>query len=278
MTEIVKAQQEVAPLNLYVGNNFETMQRVAKMFASSAIVPPSYQSAKVGEPQAVANCFIALQVAQELKISNLTTIQNLFIIQGRPSWSSPFIISCFNACGRFSPIQYIDNFEQETDRTKWYCMATAKDKAGNVYKGTRITWTMAESEGWTKKPGSKWLTMPEQMFKYRAAAFFIRAVAPEILMGLRPYEEEEDIQASNEQKQVIEDAQYSVIVEPAKVEPKQDCPSDAERHEWNDLVTAGLFEKAEETLADHKKTYPNFNFSTWDFFLKKSREEVEKAK
>ena len=277
MADLVKAQQDAAPLNLYVGNTFETMQRVAKTFAASAIVPAAYQSAKVGEPQAVANCFIALQMAQELKINPMTTMQNLFIIQGKPAWSSPFIISCFNTCGRFSPIQYVDNFEQETDRTKWYCLATAKDKNGNTYTGTKVTWEMAEAEGWTKKPGSKWLTMPEQMFRYRSATFFIRAVAPEILMGFRPIDEIEDIQANNEQKQVIEDAQYSVIVEPAKVEPKQDCPSDAERHEWNDLVTAGLFEKAEEKLADHKKTYPNFNFSTWDFFLKKSREEVEKA-
>ena len=51
---------------------------------------------------------------------------------------------------------------------------------------------MADKEGWTKKSGSKWLTMPDQMLIYRAAAFWSRAYAPEISMGFHTKEEAED--------------------------------------------------------------------------------------
>jgi hypothetical protein len=53
---------------------------------------------------------------------------------------------------------------------------------------------MADKEGWTKKPGSKWLSMPNQMLRYRAAAFWQRAYCPEISMGLMTAEEAEDIE------------------------------------------------------------------------------------
>jgi hypothetical protein len=48
---------------------------------------------------------------------------------------------------------------------------------------------MAEAEGWTKKAGSKWLTMPDQMFAYRSAAWLIRRVCPEVVMGMMTAEE-----------------------------------------------------------------------------------------
>lgn len=51
---------------------------------------------------------------------------------------------------------------------------------------------MAVKEGWYGKNGSKWQTMPEQMLRYRAASFFGRVYAPELLMGLRSAEEEQD--------------------------------------------------------------------------------------
>jgi hypothetical protein len=56
---------------------------------------------------------------------------------------------------------------------------------------------MAKAEGWIDKTGSKWKTMPELMLKYRAAAFFGRLYAPEIMMGLYSADEIVDIAANN---------------------------------------------------------------------------------
>ncbi len=56
-----------------------------------------------------------------------------------------------------------------------------------------VDWAMVQAEGWLNKPGSKWKTMPELMFHYRAAAFFGRLYAPDILRGMHNAEEIIDI-------------------------------------------------------------------------------------
>jgi hypothetical protein len=62
---------------------------------------------------------------------------------------------------------------------------------------------MAKREGWYSRRDkygnetSKWQTMPELMLRYRAAAFFGRLYAPEILMGMQANDEVEDIVAND---------------------------------------------------------------------------------
>jgi hypothetical protein len=51
---------------------------------------------------------------------------------------------------------------------------------------------MAKAEGWSTKPGSKWLTMGDQMHMYRAAAFWTRVYAPELSLGMQTEDEVRD--------------------------------------------------------------------------------------
>src|SRR5674476_222055 len=75
---------------------FETMQRVCKMFSSSELVPDMYKTdlalkdghAVNPENKAMANCMIAIEMAQRIGASPLMIMQNMVIIYGRPSWSS----------------------------------------------------------------------------------------------------------------------------------------------------------------------------------------------
>jgi hypothetical protein len=73
------------------------------------------------------------------------------------------------------------------------CQAWAFDLATNdKLEGPKVTLDMAKKEGWFGKSGSKWQTMPELMLRYRAAAFFGRLYAPEIMMGMQTMEEVKD--------------------------------------------------------------------------------------
>ncbi len=118
----------------------------------------------------------------------LTVMQNLFIIQGKPSFSAQFLIASWNACGRFSPIRY-----QWTEKRDG-CRATSRDlQTGEELVGTLVTIAMAKAEGWYGKPGSKWQTMPELMLQYRAAAFLVRTYGAEIALGMSTTEEAEDV-------------------------------------------------------------------------------------
>lgn len=181
-----KNEQESSMLVFGSQSNFEAAMRMAKALSSSSIVPVAYQGEK-GFP----NCIIALEMANRMGSSPMMIMQNLYIVHGNPSWSSKFLISCLNSCGRFTPLRY----EQENDNTdEWRCRAYAVDKlTGETLKGAWVSLEMAKKEGWSTKQGSKWETMPELMLQYRAAAFFQRAYAPEISMGMQTAEEVQDV-------------------------------------------------------------------------------------
>jgi len=166
---------------------FDAAQRMAKALSSSTLVPPEYQG-----QQGLANSLIALEMSGRMGLSPLIVMQNLRIIHGRPSWSSQFLIATVNASGRFSPLRF--GFDQEDNPTSCYAHATDKE-SGELLKGPAITMAMAQAEGWSTRSGSKWKTMPELMLRYRAAAFWVRLYCPEISLGLVTQEEAVDIEA-----------------------------------------------------------------------------------
>lgn len=163
---------------------FELSLRTAKMLATSNLVPKDYQNN-------IANCTIALEMANRIGATPLMVMQNLYIVHGRPAWSSQFLIATLNASKRFTPL----NYEADADKGGGACRAFATDTAtGERVSGVWVTMEMAAAEGWSTKAGSKWKTMPELMLRYRAAAFFTRQFAPEVSMGIMTHEEVQDIQ------------------------------------------------------------------------------------
>jgi hypothetical protein len=165
---------------------FEDAQRIAKALASSTLIPPQFQG-----QQGFANCLVALEIANRMRMSPFQVMQNLHIIHGRPSWSSQFIIGLINGCGRFSPLRY--EMTGSGDNLACYCVAT-EHASGNDLKGPAVSMAMAKKEGWATKSGSKWLTMPELMIRYRAAAFWGRLYIPELLVGIQTEEEVVDVE------------------------------------------------------------------------------------
>lgn len=178
------------------GENFELAQRIAKSLMTSELVPKVYQNN-------MPNTLIALEMASRIGASPLMVMQHLNIIHGKPSWSSTFIISAINSCGRFEPLSY--EIENEGDAEKMRCRAIAKDKKGQSLVGPWVSMEMAKKEGWISKTGSKWQTMPELMIRYRAAAFWGRLFAPEITMGMQTAEEIIDVIHEEIKEQVVEE-------------------------------------------------------------------------
>ena len=161
---------------------FELVQRQAMMLSKSTLVPKDFAGN-------VANCAIALNVAKRTRLDPLMVCQNLAIIHGRPSWSATALIGMINASGKFSPLRFVF----DSDEAPTWCYAVARDMAtGEELKGERITLEMAKKEGWSTKNGSKWLTMPGQMLRYRAASFWSRAYASDMSLGMYTQDEVRD--------------------------------------------------------------------------------------
>ena len=175
-----------------IWNNDKLMAKAykaAKYLASSDLVPT--QTYK-GKPE---NCLIAMDLANRMNVAPLLVMQNLYIVQGKPGWSGQFCVAAVNGCGRFSPLEFVTNQDGSV-------FARATDlRTGRTCTGTPITWDMVKGEGWLNKPGSKCQTLPDQMFRYRAAAFFARTFCPDVLMGLQTVEEIRDVSGYSDELQ-----------------------------------------------------------------------------
>lgn len=168
---------------------FELAQRKAKLYSESTLVPKDFQ-------RNIANCLIAMNLANRLAADELMVMQNLYVVHGRPGWSSQFLIATCNQSGRFSAIRF--EFFGAPGTDGWGCRAWATEKAtGERLQGADITIALAKKEGWFSKTGSKWASMPQQMLMYRSAAWFVRVYAPELAMGLPTAEELRDTEAAD---------------------------------------------------------------------------------
>jgi hypothetical protein len=187
MTSALATRDDSDDLRVFSLDGFEIAQRMARSLASSTLVPKIYQG-----QEGLANCLIALELSSRLKVSPMVVMQNMVPINGRPSWSSQYLIGSINACGRFSPLRYI--LDNEDEPTSCYC--EAKDLAsGEVLRGEKITIAMAKAEGWYSRIASKWPTMPGQMLRFRAGSWWQRVYCPELSLGLPTQEEAIDVEA-----------------------------------------------------------------------------------
>ena len=200
-------------------DNFIMANQMAKALSSSTIVPREYQGN-------VSNCLVAIEQANRLKVSPLMVMQNLYVIQGRPSWSSKFLIAAINGSGKFDmELQYEET--KDKDGKPYSCLAWTT-KNGRRVEGMTVDMQMAKDEGWLTKNGSKWKTMPALMLRYRAASFFSSLNCPELTLGLYTKEEAETIDDDifDVEAQVQHDIeahanqQEFVVEEPAQIEEK----------------------------------------------------------
>lgn len=208
---------------------YELLKTMASGYAQSSLVPEQYrkiivkkgnsqngwQETSTPNPQGLPNCMIALNMALRMKADPLMVMQNLYVVEGRPSWSAQYTIAAINNCGLFSPLRFDISEEGpeeeiEYEATEGYgrdkktvtrklrirnrtCRAYVYEKAtGERLQGSVVSMEMAIREGWYQKAGSKWKTMPEQMLMYRSAAFFGRLYAPDLLMGMPTADEVAD--------------------------------------------------------------------------------------
>lgn len=179
-------------------DRFAHLQRVATLFASSQLVPSHFQNN-------AANCFIAMQMAMRMHVDPFMFMQNCYIVYGRPGIEAKLAIALVNSSGLFSEsLSYeVRGGPNPMDGT-YSVRAWTKRKSGvDAVYGPWITWELVKAERWDQakkgrdgKPDtpSKWTTMPEIMFPYRAGMFFARLYCPERLMGMQTLDELDDIE------------------------------------------------------------------------------------
>lgn len=186
-TEIATVQEpKLAPVSSGIWSDqqsFELAQRMGRLLAMSEIAPQSYKGK-------VADCVIAIDIANRMGLSPLTVMQSSQVVNGNFSWKGTACKAMIDACGKYTSTRYVEVGERGTDSWGYYLETT--DKQGNIVKGVTVDIAMAKADGWYNR-NPKWKSMTELMLKYRAAAFFMRTECAGLSMGFLTSEEIADI-------------------------------------------------------------------------------------
>lgn len=160
------------------------MARLSKAYSQSTIIPAAFQGN-------AGSCMVAITMAQQLNCNPLLVMQNIYEVHGRWGYSGQLCIATLNKCPQYRRIEYrYINGKDHTDGMR----VVGHRVDGETDIGAAITPAMVQAEGWSKNP--KWKSMPDQMYRYRSASFFVRAFCPEILMGFQTTDELADLHAN----------------------------------------------------------------------------------
>ncbi|WP_347473254.1 recombinase RecT [Acinetobacter thermotolerans] len=176
MNSIVKTGQNTA-VNFLTPNNLQEAMQIAEILASSDIVPKDYQR-KPG------NILVAMQWGAEIGLQPLQAMQNIAVINGRPSIWGDAMLALVRGSGLLESIKE----EITPDGLKAICTVKRKGEEPAV---SEFSMEDAKRAGLSGKQGP-WTQYPKRMMKLRARSYALRDVFPDVLKGMAIAEEEQD--------------------------------------------------------------------------------------
>lgn len=279
-------------LSFMDNTSFNQMIAVAKFLAGSDLIPSHFAN----KP---ANVFIALEIALRQEMSPFMVMQSLYVVHGRPAFEGKYLMALANRAG------WNLQFDTKKDASGKIvsCQAIGEKNGVKVY-GPTVTAEMVKGEGWDKpkkaktKTGheyelpSKWVTMPSLMYIYRAGAYFVNTVCPELKMGMQSLEEVEDITETAVITTAPEPSPIQEAIPVSELQPDPSAPTfdalwadysrskpdDIDKHIQNFLTAAASHSKT--TVDDIKEKaatqWPEFvnSFEKW---VKKQEKKAASA-
>lgn len=177
MNEIVAATSsfDLSPRSL------DEALKLADYLAESSIVPKDFQ----GKP---GNILVAIQWGMEIGLKPMQAMQNIAVINGRPSLWGDAVLALVLA----SPLcEYIQEWEENGTA---FCKVKRKGKPEDIQ---RFGEEEAKKAGLIGKQGP-WSQYPQRMKKMRARAFAVRDNFADVLKGIQIAEEVGDYPAEKD--------------------------------------------------------------------------------
>jgi hypothetical protein len=172
--QLTTTRQGFAPATITEAMEF------SKMLADSSMVPRAYQ----GKPQDIMVC---VQWGMELGLAPMQALQNIAVINGKPSVYGDAMMALVQASPVCEDVQ--EYFEAEgTPNPVAVCIAKRKGRKEVVAK---FSVEDAKRAGLWGKQGP-WSAYPKRMMQMRARGFALRDAFPDVLKGLISAEEAQD--------------------------------------------------------------------------------------
>lgn len=177
MSVIEAKQSRPSPVQL---RSWEEIERFAEKAARSGMVPVGYQN----KPDAIV---IAVQMGSELGLPPMQALQNIAVVNGRPSvWGDAMPALC-RASGVVKTIR--EWSAGDGDGLTYFCEAVRKDDPNPVLGKFSVA-DAKRADLWEK--AGPWKQYTARMLQMRARGFCLRDAFPDVLRGLVSAEEAQD--------------------------------------------------------------------------------------
>lgn len=234
----VKQSFSLAPQNM------EEAFKFAEMLSKSNLVPKDF-SGNVG------NILVAVQWGAELGLQPMQAMQNIAVINGRPSLWGDSVIALVKA----SPLcEYVVEDVSENS-------ATCKVKRRGEPEQTRVFSMEDAAKAGLKGKQGPWTQYPKRMLQMRARSWALRDVFPDVLRGMPVAEELMDMP----EKDVTPTATTPVKQEPTYY---TDDEFTANENAWRKVIANGkapdVFIKFIESKGKHFTTDQKAEIALWN--------------
>lgn len=167
--------------------------KMAEMFAASGLMPLGLKSP--------AQVLVALQMGHELGIPPMRAIQNIAVINGKPTLSADLMLAVAIRTGE---VEFFDANDVTEER------AIVKIKRQGFPTHTSM-FSMEDARRAGLAGKGPWQSYPRRMMKARALAFAVRDVFPDVLAGIYTPDEIGDRTVSERPEPVIPAASDPVV-------------------------------------------------------------------
>jgi hypothetical protein len=163
--------------NMSVSNMQDALQ-MATMISNSQLAPANYK----GRPE---DTLVAMMMGHEVGLNPMQSIQNIAVINGKPSIYGDAMLALVQNHYSFGGIN--ESYDENTKTAK--CTVWRKGGAEHEQTFSKVD---AETAGlWGRK--GPWSTSPKRMLAMRARGFALRNQFADALLGLISAEEAEDM-------------------------------------------------------------------------------------
>ena len=191
----------VAQFQLQISTYQEAME-FSSLIAKSQFAPGPLR----GRPE---DCFLAMQFGGEIGLKPLQSLQNVSVINGKPSIWGDAALALVKCASDFEAIH---EFFEEDSRGTLTAFCTVKRKSEEAQTRSFSVDDAKQAGLWGKHGANgyptPWVTYPKRMLQMRARSFALRDVFPHVLKGLI----------------LAEEAMDYIDVEPEREQPQPQAP------------------------------------------------------
>lgn len=219
--------------------------KFAEQISKSNLVPKQFQ----GKP---ADIYLAMSWGDELGLTPIQSLQNIAVINGKPSIYGDTMIALCRRHPEFEDIK--ENISGEGSKRTAVC--EVKRKGQSWYK-SQFSMGDAAKAGLLNRSGP-WQSYPDRMLKMRARGFALRDVFADALGGVITREEAEDYPKEPKPINTVSDQLDSLS--------KQAIEGPGATYQVQDGVTVAEKEpvKTDSSMAQEQDTQPEDERSQWE--------------